>query len=162
MLGTTAKVQTLMGSPLATVAMVRSSLALHMLHQQLALVLMLDRLVTPPAVTVIRQGMGHKQHQQLQQGMAQLALPTQGMGHLRLAMVQAVQPRLGMGPPILLRQGMGQLGLPRQGMAQQELPQPGMGQLQQLHQPMAIQQLPTQDMGQLLLPRQGMLHKLPQ
>jgi len=106
--------------------------------------------------------MGHKPHQQLQQGMARLALPAQGMGHLRLAMVQAVQLRLGMGPAILLRQGMGQTGLPRQGMAQQELPRPCMGQLQQLHQPMAMQQLPTQDMGQALLPRQGMLHNLPQ
>lgn len=162
MLDTTAKAQMLMGSPLATVAMLHSSLAAHMLHQQLALVPTLDRLVTPPAVTVVRQGMGHKQHQQLQQGMARLALPTQGTGHLRLAMVQAVQPRLGTGQPILLRQGMGQAGLPRQGTAQQELPQPGMGQLQQLHQPMAIQQLPKQDTGQLLQPRQGMLHKLPQ
>ncbi len=161
-LGTTAKAQTLMGSPLATVAMLHSSLAVHMLHHQLALVLMLDRLVTPPALTVTRQGMRHKQHQQLQQGMAQLALPTQGTGHLRLAMVQAVQLRLGMVQPILPRQGMGQAGLLRQGMAQQELPQPGMGQLQQLHQPMAMQQLPKQGMGQLLLPRQGMAHKLPQ
>ncbi len=162
MLGTTAKAQTLMGSPLATVAMLHSSLAAHMLHQQRALVLMPDRLVTPPVVTVVRQGMEHKQHQQLQQGMARLALPTQGTGHLRLAMAQAVQLRPGMGPPILLRQGMGQAGLPRRGMARQELPQPGMGQLQQLHQPMAMQQLPKQDTGQLLLPRQGMLHKLPQ
>ncbi len=161
MLGTTAKAQTLMGSPLATVAMLHSSLAAHMLHQQQALVLMPDRLVTPPVVTAVRQGMRHKQHQQLQQGMARLALPTQGTGHLRLAMAQAVQLRPGMGPPILLRQGMGQAGLPRQGTAQQELPQPGMGQLQQLQQPMALQQLPKQDMGQLLLPRQGMLHKLP-
>ena len=142
--------------------MVHSSLAVHMLHQQSALVITLDRLVTPPAVTVARQGMGHKQHQQLQQGMARPALPTQGMGHLRLAMVQAVQLRPGMGPAILRRQVMGQTGLPRQGMAQQELPQPGMGQLQQLHQPMAMQQLPKQDMGRLLLPRQGMVHKLPQ
>jgi len=162
MLGTTAKAQTATGRPLAAVVMARSSLAVHMLHQQPAVVLMLDRQVTPPAVTIIRRPMGHKPHQQLQQGMARLALPAQGMGHLRLAMVQAVQLRLGMGPAILLRQGMGQTGLPRQGMAQQELPRPCMGQLQQLHQPMAMQQLPTQDMGQALLPRQGMLHNLPQ